>query len=126
MTVEEAYAAPVALRRRKGRTFVIGLIVGIAAGAVATLLLNRAAEAGEATDEEPVVELQPALAGDTATVTRLPAVPLTGTMGVRVSDANGASAASTRAASEPAASRTLPPVAPTVPVKPAIETERPA
>lgn len=62
MTVEEAYAEPVEKRRRKDRAFVIGIAFGIVAGIVATVLLNRAAEDDIAIDEEPVVELQPALA----------------------------------------------------------------
>ncbi len=77
MTVEEAYAGPVTRKRRGDRAFLIGLAVGIAAGVVATWLLNRAADAGEAVDDEAVVELQPALASTPgAMTTRLPVVPL--------------------------------------------------
>lgn len=60
MTIEEAYAEPVAMKRRKDRAFTIGIVIGIVAGVVATLLLNRAAEDDTMLDEEPVVELQPA------------------------------------------------------------------
>lgn len=60
MTIEEAYAEPVARKRRKDRAFTIGILIGIVAGAIATLLLNRAAEDDPMLDEEPVVELQPA------------------------------------------------------------------
>ncbi len=62
MTVEEAYAEPVAKKRRKDHAFLIGIIIGIIAGIVATVLLNRAAEDDFGLDEEPVVELQPAMA----------------------------------------------------------------
>jgi len=80
MTVEEAYAGPVTRKRRGDRAFLVGLVVGIAAGVVATWLLNRAADAGEVTDDEAVVELQPALASDpTSATTRLPITPLDGT-----------------------------------------------
>lgn len=76
MTVEEAYAEPVTKKRRSDRAFLVGIGVGIAAGIVATWLLNRAADAGEIVDDEPVVELQPALASDpTALTTRMPVVP---------------------------------------------------
>jgi hypothetical protein len=60
MTIEDAYAEPVAKRARKDRAFTVGILLGIAAGVVATLLLNRAAEDDEMMDDEPVVELQPA------------------------------------------------------------------
>lgn len=60
MTIEEAYAEPVAKKRRKDRAFTIGLLLGITAGVIATLLLNRAAEDDPLMDDEPVVELQPA------------------------------------------------------------------
>lgn len=77
MTVEEAYAGPVTRKRRGDRAFLVGLVVGIAAGVVATWLLNRAADAGEVTDDEAVVELQPALSSDpTSATTRLPVIPL--------------------------------------------------
>lgn len=80
MTVEEAYAGPVTRKRRGDRAFLVGLVVGIAAGVVAIWLLNRAADAGEVTDDEAVVELQPALASDpTSVTTRLPITPLDGT-----------------------------------------------
>ena len=80
MTVEEAYAGPVTRKRRGDRAFLVGLVVGIAAGVVAAWLLNRAADAGEVTDDEAVVELQPALASDpTSVTTRLPITPLDGT-----------------------------------------------
>lgn len=62
MTVEEAYAEPVAKKRRNDRAFLIGIVLGIIAGIVATWLLNRAAMDDTMLDEEPVVELQPALA----------------------------------------------------------------
>lgn len=62
MTIEEAYAEPVARKRRKDRAFTIGILVGVLAGVVATLLLNRAAEDDPMLDDEPVVELQPAMA----------------------------------------------------------------
>lgn len=61
MTIEEAYAEPVGRKRRKDRAFVIGILVGLLAGAVATVLLNRAAEDDPMLDDEPVVELQPAI-----------------------------------------------------------------
>ncbi|HEY8292520.1 MAG TPA: hypothetical protein VIG44_08525 [Thermomicrobiales bacterium] len=60
MTIEDAYAEPVAKRTRKDRAFTIGILLGILAGVIATLLLNRAAEDDEMLDDEPVVELQPA------------------------------------------------------------------
>lgn len=60
MTIEDAYAEPVAKRKRKDRAFTIGILLGILAGMIATLLLNRAAEDDEMIDDEPVVELQPA------------------------------------------------------------------
>ncbi len=60
MTIEEAYAEPVAKKRRKDRAFTIGILLGIVAGVIATLLLNRAAEDDPLMDDEPVVELQPA------------------------------------------------------------------
>jgi hypothetical protein len=60
MTIEEAYAEPVARKKRRDRAFTIGIVLGILAGAIATLLLNRAAEDDSLMDEEPVVELQPA------------------------------------------------------------------
>lgn len=62
MTIEEAYAEPVARKKRKDRAFMIGILVGVLAGVVATLLLNRAAEDDPMLDDEPVVELQPAMA----------------------------------------------------------------
>jgi hypothetical protein len=62
MTVEEAYAEPVAKKRRKDHSFLIGVIIGIIAGIIATVMLNRAAEDDLGLDEEPVVELQPAMA----------------------------------------------------------------
>jgi hypothetical protein len=61
MTIEEAYAEPVGRKRRKDRAFAIGILVGLLAGAVATVLLNRAAEDDPMLDDEPVVELQPAI-----------------------------------------------------------------
>ncbi|MDQ6833384.1 MAG: hypothetical protein M3008_08295 [Chloroflexota bacterium] len=60
MTIEEAYAEPVAKKRRKDRAFTIGILLGIVVGVIATLLLNRAAEDDPLMDDEPVVELQPA------------------------------------------------------------------
>lgn len=60
MTIEDAYAEPVARKRRKDRAFTFGILLGIVAGVIATLLLNRAAEDDSMLDEEPVVELQPA------------------------------------------------------------------
>ena len=60
MTIEDAYAEPVAKKRIRDRAFMIGILLGIVAGVVATLLLNRAAEDDEMLDDEPVVELQPA------------------------------------------------------------------
>lgn len=60
MTIEEAYAEPVARKRRKDRAFTLGILLGIVAGVIATMLLNRAAEDDAMMDEEPVVELQPA------------------------------------------------------------------
>jgi hypothetical protein len=62
VTIEEAYAEPVARKKRKDRAFTIGIILGIVVGVIATLLLNRAAEDDPMLDEEPVVELQPAMA----------------------------------------------------------------
>ena len=62
MTVEDAYAEPVEKKRRKDRAFLLGIIIGIIAGIVATVMLNRAAEDDPGFDEEPVVELQPAIA----------------------------------------------------------------
>jgi len=83
VTMEEAYAEPVTRKQRGNRAFLIGLAVGIAAGVVATWLLNQAADAGEAVDDEAVVELQPALASDPVTMTtRLPVVPLGGAGGM--------------------------------------------
>lgn len=61
MTIEEAYAEPVARKRRKDRAFRIGILLGILIGVIATLLMNRAAEDDPMADEEPVVELQPAI-----------------------------------------------------------------
>ncbi len=58
MTIEDAYAEPVAKKQRKDRAFTIGILLGIAAGVIATLLLNRAAEDDPMMDDEPVVELQ--------------------------------------------------------------------
>lgn len=90
MTVEEAYAEPVTRKRRRDRAFLIGLAVGIAVGVVATWLLNRAADGGEAVDDEAVVELQPALASDPVAMTmRLPVVPL-GNAGAMSETANAA------------------------------------
>ncbi|MGI8688886.1 MAG: hypothetical protein ACR2M3_09935 [Thermomicrobiales bacterium] len=60
MTIEEAYAEPVTKKQRKDRAFTIGILLGIAAGVIVTLLLNRAAEDDPMMDDEPVVELQPA------------------------------------------------------------------
>jgi hypothetical protein len=62
MTIEDAYAEPVAKKRRKDHAFLIGIILGIVAGIIATVMLNRAAEDDPGIDEEPVVELQPAIA----------------------------------------------------------------
>lgn len=62
MTVEDAYAEPVAKKRRKDRAFLLGIVLGIVAGIVATWMLNRAAVDDTMLDEEPVVELQPARA----------------------------------------------------------------
>jgi hypothetical protein len=61
MTIEEAYAEPVMRKKRRDRAFTIGILVGIAAGVIATMLLNRAAEDDLMLDDEPVVELQPAI-----------------------------------------------------------------
>jgi hypothetical protein len=61
MTFEEVYAEPVGRKKRRDRAFMIGILVGIAAGVIATLLLNRAAEDDLMLDDEPVVELQPAI-----------------------------------------------------------------
>ncbi len=61
MTIEEAYAEPVTRKKRRDRAFTIGILVGIVAGVIATLLLNRAAEDDLLLDDEPVVELQPAI-----------------------------------------------------------------
>ncbi len=121
MTVEEAYAAPVARKRGRNRAFVIGLAVGILAGAVAVLLLNRAAEDDDDTFEEPVVELQPALAGDGGATTRFPVTPLrsAGSM-------SATSTTSTTSVSTARSSGDLPPVVAAVPpVPPSGETERP-
>ena len=120
MTVEEAYAAPVAPKRQRNRAFVIGLVVGIVAGAVAVLLLNRAAEDDDATFEEPVVELQPALAGEGST-TRFPVTPL----GSTSSTSSGRVTNDTyRTAAHPESA--IPPVVAAVPpVPPGGETERP-
>ncbi len=60
MTIEDAYADPVAKKQRKDRAFTIGILLGIVAGVIATLLLNRAAEDDPMLDDEQVVELQPA------------------------------------------------------------------
>jgi len=68
MTIEEAYAEPVAKKQRKDRAFTIGILLGIAAGVIATLLLNRAAEDDPMMDDEPVVELQPAFSVSTSTM----------------------------------------------------------
>jgi len=62
MTIEEAYAEPVVKKKRRDRAFIIGIFIGILAGVIATLLLNRAAEDDPMLDDEPVVELQPAMA----------------------------------------------------------------
>jgi len=62
MTIEEAYAEPVAKKKGKDRAFTLGILLGILTGVIATLLLNRAAEDDEMLDDEPVVELQPAFA----------------------------------------------------------------
>lgn len=61
MTIEEAYAEPVSQKNRKDRAFTVGILIGVVAGVVATLLLNRAAEEDTLMDDEPVVELQPAI-----------------------------------------------------------------
>jgi hypothetical protein len=61
VTIEEAYAETVTRKKRRDRAFMVGILVGIAAGVIATLLLNRAAEDDLLLDEEPVVELQPAI-----------------------------------------------------------------
>jgi len=61
MTIEEAYAGPVAPKKRRDRAFMIGILGGIVAGVIATMLLNRAAEDDLMLDDEPVVELQPAI-----------------------------------------------------------------
>jgi hypothetical protein len=61
VTIEEAYAEPVARKKRKDRAFTIGILLGIAFGVIATILLNRAAEDDPMLDEGPVVELQPAM-----------------------------------------------------------------
>lgn len=61
MTIEEAYTEPVARKKGKDRAFMVGILVGILAGVIATLLLNRAAEDDPMLDDEPVVELQPAI-----------------------------------------------------------------
>jgi hypothetical protein len=62
MTVEEAYAEPVEKKRRKDHAFLLGIILGIIVGIIATVMLNRAAEEDMGLEEEPVVELQPAMA----------------------------------------------------------------
>jgi hypothetical protein len=61
MTIEEAYAEPVSRKKRRDHAFTMGILVGILAGVIATLLLNRAAEDDLLLDDEPVVELQPAI-----------------------------------------------------------------
>ncbi len=61
MTIEEAYAEPVARKQRRDRAFRIGLLLGILIGVIATFLMNRAAEEDTIMDDEPVVELQPAI-----------------------------------------------------------------
>jgi hypothetical protein len=62
MTVEDAYAEPVEKKRRKDHAFLLGIIIGIIIGIIATMMLNRAAEDDTGFDEEPIVELQPAIA----------------------------------------------------------------
>ncbi len=77
MTIEDAYAEPVAKKRRKDRAFTIGILLGIAAGVIATLLLNRAAEDDPMMDDEPVVELQPAFSTSTIPRNEQPTGPMT-------------------------------------------------
>ncbi len=76
MTIEEAYAEPVAKKQRKDRAFTIGILLGIAAGVIATLLLNRAAEDDPMMDDEPVVELQPAFSTSTMPRNEQPTGPI--------------------------------------------------
>lgn len=77
MTIEDAYAEPVAKKRRKDRAFTIGILLGIAAGVIATLLLSRAAEDDPMMDDELVVELQPAFSTSTVPRNEQPTGPMT-------------------------------------------------
>ncbi len=64
MTIEEAYAEPITkTEKKRDRAFSLGILCGIAAGIVATVALNRSAQDDTLMDEEPVVELQPAMSG---------------------------------------------------------------
>ncbi len=79
MTIEEAYAEPVARKRRRDRAFRIGLLLGILIGVIATLLMNRAAEEDTIMDDEPVVELQPAIVAPGTPLSASDAVAAAGT-----------------------------------------------